>query len=45
MNDPELERKTLRLLGEGKVFPFAPPKLDDKESVSFAEIFRNFIKS
>ncbi|ANP88276.1 hypothetical protein [Rhizobium leguminosarum] len=41
--DLELERKTHRILGEGKITPFSPPKLDDAELASFKRTFRNFI--
>lgn len=44
MGDVELERKTRRLLGDGPVVTFKPPKLDEPEVASFDECFRNYIK-
>jgi hypothetical protein len=44
MSDADLERKTLRVLGNGDTIPFAPPKLSDSEKLSFEEIFRQFIR-
>ncbi|MGO7769804.1 hypothetical protein ACC736_32725 [Rhizobium ruizarguesonis] len=42
--DPDLERKTHRILGEGKIVAFSPPKLDQIELASFDRIFHNYIK-
>ncbi len=45
MADPQLKRQSYRVLGEGKVIDFAPPKLDRQEEESFRKAFRNHIKS
>ncbi|CUX26451.1 hypothetical protein AGR8A_Cc60381 [Agrobacterium fabrum str. J-07] len=44
MGDPDLERKTMRLIGEGPSTAFAPPKLNEIETASFNKAFRNIIK-
>ncbi|AUC08845.1 hypothetical protein BLX90_00625 [Rhizobium sp. Y9] len=44
MTDTDLERKTMRLVGEGPATAFAPAKLNDIETVSFNEIFQKRIK-
>ncbi len=44
MTDTDLERKTMRLVGEGPATAFAPAKLSDIETVSFNEIFQKIIK-
>lgn len=42
-SDPDLGRQTQRVLGEGKIFAFTPPKLDETELACFANVFRNLI--
>lgn len=44
MSDAELGRKTRRLLGDGPMMAFRPPKLDEMEAASFDECFRSYIK-
>ncbi|NSX84385.1 hypothetical protein G6L86_02180 [Agrobacterium tumefaciens] len=43
MGDPELERKTIGLVGEGPASVFSPAKLNNIESASFEKAFRNII--
>ncbi|TKV75315.1 hypothetical protein [Rhizobium sp. AU243] len=44
MTDTDLERKTMRLVGDGPTTAFAPAKLNDIEAASFNEIFQKIIK-
>lgn len=44
MTDTDLERKTMRLVGDGPATAFAPAKLNDIEAASFNEIFQKIIK-
>ncbi|PVE54020.1 hypothetical protein [Rhizobium rhizogenes] len=43
MGDPDLNRKTMRVIGEGTLATFAPPKLGEIEAASFSRTFRNII--
>ncbi len=45
MGDPDLEQKTMRLIGEGSSSTFAPRKLNDTEAAAFERSFRNLISS
>lgn len=45
MGDPDLERKTMHLVGEGPVAAFAPVKLNEIETSSFNRAFRNIINN
>lgn len=43
MGDPDLERKTTLLVGDGLATVFAPRKLNGVETAAFAKAFRNMI--
>lgn len=45
MGDLDLERKTMRLVGDGPTTAFAPPKLNGVETAAFDKAFRDIIKS
>lgn len=45
MSDLDLERKTMRLVGDGPTTAFAPPKLNGVETAAFDKAFRDIIKS
>ncbi|MCZ7856385.1 hypothetical protein O9X81_07140 [Agrobacterium salinitolerans] len=45
MGDPDLERKTIGLVGEGPASVFSPPKLNGVETAAFDKAFRDIIKS
>lgn len=44
MADHELQKRTHKLLGDGEMTRFAPPKLTKIEEECFSEIFRNYIR-
>ncbi|KAA3502782.1 hypothetical protein DXM27_07420 [Rhizobium rhizogenes] len=43
MGDPDLERKTMLLVGDGLATAFAPRKLNGVETAAFSTAFRNII--
>lgn len=45
MGDPDLERETMKVIGDGHATAFAPVKLNDTEAAAFDRSFRNIISS
>lgn len=44
MTDPQLQKRTRQLLGEGPAVSFAPPKLSEIENECFEEVFRSYLR-